>query len=162
MVSYLWSLLNQGLLTLISYCFWKREKASTINTTSEGCIIRTDFLLYNTYQELGCGEVKVGNVNDKMLEEDRDRLGEMLKKQLHDRIFHAKTKNEFKSFGFFIYNSTIEIYTCEFTINKEYAFVLLRSIILSTLKTTYTAMEETLETLMSFKVILRVVGHNLF
>ncbi|CEP09504.1 hypothetical protein [Parasitella parasitica] len=140
------------------YIEW--EKASATNTTSEGCNIRTDFLLYDTYQELGCGEVKVGNVCAKLLDEDRARLGEMLKKQLHDRIFHAKTQNEFKTFGFFIYNSTIEIYTCEFTNNKEYVFVLLRLITLPTLKTSYTAMEEALEIMMSFKEMIIASKHD--
>jgi hypothetical protein len=139
------------------------EKVSAMNTTSEGHAIRTDFLLYDTYQELGCGEVKVRNICAKLLEEDRTRLGEMLKKQLHDRIFHAKTQNEFKTFGFFIYNTTVEIYTCEFTNNKEYLFVLLRSLTLPTFKTSYTAaMEEALEIMMSFKVRLGVVIHILF
>ncbi|KAI8886241.1 hypothetical protein K501DRAFT_178080, partial [Backusella circina FSU 941] len=111
-------------------------------------------------QELGCGEVKFGNACAKLLEEDWARLREMFKKQPHDRIFYAKTQNEFKTFGFFIYNSTIEIYTCEFTNNKEYVFFLLRLITLPTLKTLYTAMEEALEIMMSFKEMITGSKHD--
>jgi hypothetical protein len=119
-------------------------------------------LIYDTYQELGCGEVKVGNVCPKLLEEDRARLGESMKKQLHNRIFRAKNESEFKTFGLFIHNTTIEMYTCKFTNNKEFVFVLLKSITLPTLKTSYTTMEETSEIMMSFKVRLGVVVHTLF
>jgi hypothetical protein len=111
---------------------------------------------------LGCGEVKVGGASEKLLEEDRTHLGEMLKKQLHDRIFHAKKLYEFVTFGILAHNITLELYSCEFTDEKEYLFTLLKTITLPTLKTSYTAMEESLEIMMSFKERLGIVVHILF
>lgn len=58
-------------------------------------MVRTDFLLYDNIQELGCGEVKLNCTDERLYEEDRARLGESLKKQLHYRIRQAKFQKNF-------------------------------------------------------------------
>ncbi|KAI8877160.1 hypothetical protein K501DRAFT_337607 [Backusella circina FSU 941] len=138
------------------------EKASVVNNDNqEGCLVRTDFLIYDKYQELGCGEVKIGGTSTKLLEEDRARLGETMKRQLHHRIHHAKSPHEFSTFGIFIYGTNIELFRCYFTNEKEYHFTLLKTIILPTERTTYNSMEETLEFLISFKECIISTTQNL-
>ncbi|RCH81821.1 hypothetical protein CU098_004869, partial [Rhizopus stolonifer] len=73
-------------------------------------MVRTDFLLYDSIQELGCGEVKLNCTDERLNEEDRARLGESLKKQLHYRIRRAKSTKEFYAFGIFVVDDIIELY----------------------------------------------------
>ncbi|KAI8997734.1 hypothetical protein BDB01DRAFT_864610 [Pilobolus umbonatus] len=87
-----------------------------------------DFLVYSNHQELGCGEIKVNGVGERLQEEDRARLGERLKNQLHHQIKAAKSREEFYVFGVFITDNIMELY-----------------------RSTYTSIEESLEILFSFK-----------
>lgn len=62
---------------------------SMTNNNIIGKTVRTDFLIFDQNQELGAGEIKVSCIDEKLKEEDRARLGEMLKRQLHKRIKEA-------------------------------------------------------------------------
>ncbi len=86
------------------------------------------------------------------LQEDRARLGERLKKQFHYRIKEAKSRREFYVFGVFITDNIMELYRNSFSKENRYDLVLLIKIMLPTLGSTYTSMEESLEILFSFKV----------
>ncbi|KAG0734714.1 hypothetical protein G6F57_013058 [Rhizopus arrhizus] len=87
---------------------WERSFATNKGNAEK--TIRTDFLLYTSNQELGCGEVKLNCANERLEEEDRARLGESLKQQLHYRIKQAKSTREFRVFGVFVVDNIIELY----------------------------------------------------
>ncbi|KAI8891228.1 hypothetical protein K501DRAFT_166721, partial [Backusella circina FSU 941] len=87
--------------------------------------------------------------------EDRARLGESLKKQMHYRIKQAKSTKEFYVFGIFVVDDIIELYCSSFSKEKGYSFVLLKKIVLPTLMTSYTSLEESLEILFSFKEMIK-------
>lgn len=82
--------------------FLYREKSSIINRISKGKTIAHNFLIYAKFQEIGCGEIKANHAEEKLQEEDRVRLGEHLKRQLHRRIKEAKSEREFHIFCIFI------------------------------------------------------------
>ncbi|KAI9251052.1 hypothetical protein BY458DRAFT_524159 [Sporodiniella umbellata] len=127
------------------------ERPSMTNKDTGGKTVTHDFLIYSNNQELGCGEVKIDGVGERLQEEDRARLGERLKKQLHYRIKEAKSIREFYVFGVFVVGNTMELYRSSFSKKNGYDFVLLRKIALPTLKSTYTSIEDSLEILFSFK-----------
>ncbi|KAG2192752.1 hypothetical protein INT47_008403 [Mucor saturninus] len=102
-------------------------------------------------RELGCGEIKVDGADDKLKDEVRARIGERLKKRLHCRIKEAKSEREFHVFGMFIADNIVELYHSSFSKEYGYDFVLLSKSILPTLNSTYTAIEESIEILSSFK-----------
>ncbi|GAA5810427.1 hypothetical protein MFLAVUS_003848 [Mucor flavus] len=106
------------------------------------------------HQEVGCGEIKVNEASKKLQEEDRARLGERLKRQLHSRIRQAKSTREFFVFGVFISGPKMELYRSSFSKENGYDFVLLSNITLPTTDTTYTSLEESLEVLFSFKHLM--------
>lgn len=112
---------------------------------------RTDFLIYSNNLVIGCGEVKL-QCDEKLKEEDRARLGETMKRQLHKRIYSAKGTKEFMTFEIFIVNLKLELYCCRFSEEKKYEFVLLKTITLPTVNNTYAYVEESLEVLFNFKV----------
>lgn len=62
----------------------------------------TDFIIINKGTELGCGEIKPIGTSIALLEEDRARLAETMKRQLNVRIVRAKSIKEFQTFGFYI------------------------------------------------------------
>ncbi|KAI7892322.1 uncharacterized protein EV154DRAFT_393403, partial [Mucor mucedo] len=97
--------------------------------------------------ELGCGEIKVDGADDKLKDEDRTRIGERLKKQLHCRIKEAKSERIFHVFGMFIADNIVELYHSSFSKEDGYDFVLSSKLILPTLNSTYTAIEESIEIL---------------
>ncbi|KAI9020150.1 hypothetical protein CLU79DRAFT_690578, partial [Phycomyces nitens] len=68
--------------------------------TDKGCKrVRTDFVLVANGQEVGCGEIKFPGTTSQLSEEDRARIAEMLKRQLHVRIMKSKDPKEFVTFG---------------------------------------------------------------
>lgn len=93
----------------------------------------------------------MNNASEELQEEDRARLGERLKKQLHHRIIKAKSEAEFVTFGIFISDSNVEVYRCSFTTENGYVLVLLSQLTLPTLGSTYNALEESLELLFILK-----------
>ncbi|KAI8059806.1 hypothetical protein BDF21DRAFT_142250 [Thamnidium elegans] len=127
------------------------EKPSITNQDTSGKTVTHDFLIYSNHQELGCGEIKVNGVGERLQEEGRARLGERLKKQLHRRIKEAKSRRELYVFGVFITDNIMELYRSSFSKENGYDLVLLSKIMLPTLGSTYTSIEESLEVLFSFK-----------
>ncbi|KAG0754843.1 hypothetical protein G6F29_012264 [Rhizopus arrhizus] len=127
------------------------EKPSITNKDTNGKLLTHDFLIHTSHQEVGCGEIKVNEASKKLQEEDRARLGERLKRQLHSRILQAKSTREFFVFGVFISGPKMELYRSSFSKENGYDFVLLSNITLPTTDTTYTSLEESLEVLFSFK-----------
>ncbi|KAI9273477.1 hypothetical protein EDC94DRAFT_580436 [Helicostylum pulchrum] len=127
------------------------EKPSITNQDTSGKTVTHHFLIYSNYQELGCGEIKVNGVGERLQEEDRARLGERLKRQLHHRIKEAKSRREFYVFSVFITDNIMELYRSSFSKENGYDLVLLSKIMLPTLGSTYTSIKESLEILFSFK-----------
>lgn len=136
-----------------------RERPFATNKGNTEKMVRTDFLLYTSNQELGCGEVKLNCADDRLEEEDRARLGESLKQQLQYRIKQAKSTREFRVFGVFVVDNIIELYCSSFSKENGYSFILLNKLTLPTLMTTYKSLEVPLEILFSFKVKLTLY-HN--
>ncbi|KAL9543715.1 hypothetical protein PS6_009135 [Mucor atramentarius] len=126
------------------------EKPSITNKDTNGKLLTHNFLIHTSHQEVGCGEINV-NEASKKLQEDRARLGERLKRQLHSRIRQAKSTREFFVFGVFISGPKMELYRSSFSKENGYDFVLLSNITLPTTDATYASLEESLEVLFSFK-----------
>jgi hypothetical protein len=61
-------------------------------------IIRADFTVYYKDIELVIVEVKPFNPDERLVELDEVRLGELAKKMLHKRMATAKTSKEFMIF----------------------------------------------------------------
>lgn len=124
------------------------------NLDTSGRLTTQDFIIYSDQQELGCGEIKVNNASTRLEEEDRARLGERMKRQLHHRIKQAKSTREFHLFGILISDNAMELYRSTFTVDKGYEMFKLKKITLPTLEPTYTSTAESLELLFTFKVTL--------
>ncbi|KAI8877740.1 hypothetical protein K501DRAFT_197552 [Backusella circina FSU 941] len=57
--------------------------------------------------EVGCGEVKRPGVSEALLNEDKMRVLEVMKRQLHLRLFHAKKEYEAVTFGILVQGTTV-------------------------------------------------------
>jgi hypothetical protein len=112
----------------------------------------TDFIILNEGRELGCGEIKPIGTPIALLEEDRARLAETMKRQLNVRIMKAKSIKEFQTFGFFIYGFEIELYVMRFDEENGYQLYLSQNITLPTTSSSYSNMDITLGLLLAFKV----------
>ncbi|KAG2212590.1 hypothetical protein INT47_000566, partial [Mucor saturninus] len=153
------STLNIACLLILSTKLFTTNNKSAIvqgeapltDKDTNGKLLTHDFLIHTSHQEVGCGEIKVNEASKKLQEEDRDRLGERLKRQLHSRIRQAKSTREFFVFGVFISGPKMELYRSSFSKENGCDFVLLSNITLPTADTTYTSLEESLEVLFSFK-----------
>ncbi|KAI8085963.1 uncharacterized protein B0P05DRAFT_28991 [Gilbertella persicaria] len=132
-------------------CKW--EKASTSNKNNECKKIRTDFVIMANGLEVGCGEVKTANTSFYLLEEDRARMAETLKRQLHVRMMKSKKTKEFVSFGILFDGFKIELYTMTFEAEKTPPYQLYEAekLTLPSSPETYVHFEETIEHLISFK-----------
>lgn len=68
--------------------------------------LRPDIILYYQQQEVvmevGCGEVKKPGVSKALLNEDKMRALEIIKRQLHLRLYRAKKEYEAVTFGILI------------------------------------------------------------
>lgn len=88
-------MIDHYLILSLFVLFFYREKSSLTNHDTKEKRLTHDFLIYNNNQEMRCGEIKVNDVSERLKEEDRARLGERLKKQIHHRIKAAKSRREF-------------------------------------------------------------------
>lgn len=104
--------------------------------------------------EIGCVEIKPFNTDDDDIENDRIRIAEVLKKQLHLRIAISKGTINHQTFGLMIYGSTVEFYCMNLDASDNYNFTLLKTATLPTLQDTYTYMAGTLEIFKSFKKMI--------
>lgn len=110
--------------------------------------------MYAKSQEIGCGEVKNWGVSDALLNNDRGRIVETMKRQLRSRVLKSKDQKEHVTFGIFCYGCTIKLYLMTFDNQAEISYQVYELIKSNAPSSpiTYTSMEETLECLLSFKV----------
>ncbi|CAO3615050.1 unnamed protein product [Mucor hiemalis] len=85
---------------------FKQQDASDIES------LRPDIILYHQQQEvvveIGCGEVKKPGVSESLLKEDKMRVLEVMKRQLHLRLYHAKKEYEAVTFGILVQGKVIK------------------------------------------------------
>lgn len=105
-------------------------------------------------QEVGCGEIKPPGTTSHLVEEDRARTAEILKRQLHVRIMESKDPKEFVTFGVVFNGFNIELYIMAFDFENtpSYQFYETEKLKLPSSPELYTNIEETIENLASFKV----------
>lgn len=103
-------------------------------------------------QEIGCGEIKTKGTSLSLLEEDRARIAEIMKRQLHVRIMKAKSEKEFITFGIFIYDIRMDVYVMRFSKKSGYQLYLLQTITLPTTPTSYSNIDISLAFLLAYKV----------
>lgn len=112
-------------------------------------------ILYYDGKRIGCSEVKKDhNIHFKLLESDRARIAETMKRQLRVRIMASKSEKEMITFGIFCSGHTIELYIMSFNSKAEVPYQLykIQTLKIPTSLSTYTHIEESLEYLKSFKV----------
>lgn len=138
---------------------------------------RPDMLFTLQGIEVGYGEIKPPDTNCALLDEDRARISELCKRQLHTRIKQAKSEKEFVTYGILIAGKDILFHlpclslrfeydhyyigshiemTCMFFNKGRYTYSLLKTLTLPTMKSTYGFMEEIMEVVTSWKVIRSV------
>ncbi|KAI7893922.1 uncharacterized protein EV154DRAFT_581529 [Mucor mucedo] len=93
----------------------------------------------NCVDGLGCGEIKVIVVDERLQEKDRARLGERLRNSF---TVESRKQNQ----------NSMELYRSLFSKEDGCDFVLLSTTMLPTSGSTYTALEESMEIIFSFKV----------
>ncbi|KAI9468468.1 MAG: hypothetical protein EXX96DRAFT_590738 [Benjaminiella poitrasii] len=132
---------------------YKWDKSSFKINADDNKKLRLDFIFYANDQEIGCGEVKVYNDNYSLLDNDRARIAETMKRQLHVRIMNCKEQKEMMTFGMFcnVYDIELYIMTFDDKVKQPYQFYKIRTLTVPSSRHTYTNMEETLEYLKSFK-----------
>lgn len=85
----------------------------------------------NTGAEIGTIEITIVDAVDSLVEEDKYRIAESLKKQLHKRLLHARQEKELITFGAMFYENKFEFSIMEFTENAKYDYTVYESIPLS-------------------------------
>ncbi|KAL0088628.1 hypothetical protein J3Q64DRAFT_1340482 [Phycomyces blakesleeanus] len=135
-------------------CKW--ERSSTLQASTACKKVRTDLILIANGQEVGCGEIKTPCPTSQLLEEDRSRIAETLKRQLHARIMKSKDVKEFFTFGIIFDGFNIELYMMIFDFQRTlpYQFYYVERVKLPTSFESYNNMEETIEYLLSFKNLI--------
>ncbi|KAI9028825.1 hypothetical protein CLU79DRAFT_514073 [Phycomyces nitens] len=135
---------------------YKWEKSSMLprGTASKG--IRMDFIILASGQEIGCGEIKPMGTTPQLINEDRARTVETLKRQIHGRILKSKNQKEFMTFGLIFNGFDIELYLMVFEIEgtEHYQFYKVDTLKLPSSPETYTSVEETVENLLIFKTLI--------
>lgn len=104
--------------------------------------------------EVGCGEIKPPNTNSHNVEEDRCRVPEHLKKQLHKRLQVASEEKELVTFGIFIFGEELDLSMMEFKEGK-YEHSIIKQLKLPTMHATFEHMDESLEFLLGFFDIIK-------
>ncbi|KAG2206123.1 hypothetical protein INT47_003772 [Mucor saturninus] len=131
---------------------FKQENAKANEVES----LRPDVIFYHEHQgmvmEVGCGEVKKPGVSQALLKEDKMRVLEVMKRQLHLRLFHAKKKYEAVTFGILVQGTNVILLKMEMDLedgvymyHEEYPFTI------PTTYDTHTHMAIALEAINSFK-----------
>lgn len=111
-------------------------------------------LITKNGQEIGCGEIKPPGTSESLVETDRARIAEIMKRQLHVRMMKSKDIKEHITFGIIFDGFNVELYSLTFnTIDCfPYKFNQLEKLKLPSSPELYNNMEETLEYLLGFKV----------
>ncbi|KAI8348669.1 hypothetical protein BD560DRAFT_410674 [Blakeslea trispora] len=119
--------------------------------------LRPDIIFYYQQQEeiveVGCGEVKKSGVSQALLDQDKMRVLEVMKRQLHLRLCRAKKEYEAVTFGILVQGTTVILLKMQMDLesgvymyHEEYPFTL------PTTYHTHTQMDIALETISNFKV----------
>lgn len=117
---------------------------------SSNCKERLGFVLCdNSTCVVGCGEIKPLNTPAKVIEEDRCRMAEFLKKKLHQRMIDAVEVSELQTFGVLVNGDIIELSVMKFE-EKEYKYCIIKILALPTTPSTYTHMQDSISYLLGF------------
>ncbi|KAL0091799.1 hypothetical protein J3Q64DRAFT_1634936 [Phycomyces blakesleeanus] len=123
---------------------------------------RPDFIIC-TFDgfEVGCGEIKQPGTNYNDVEEDRCRVPEQLKKQLHKRLQTASEEKELATFGCFVFGEELELSMMEFK-QGRYEYSVIKKLKLPTMCSTFERMDQSLEFLLGFFDIIKntIVGKD--
>ncbi|KAG1447006.1 hypothetical protein G6F56_009395 [Rhizopus delemar] len=119
--------------------------------------LRPDIIFYYQQQEevieVGCGEVKKPGVSQALLDEDKMRVLEMMKRQLHLRLCRAKKEYEAVTFGVLVQNTTVVLLRMQMDLaNGVYMYQEEQPFILPTTYHTHAHMDVALEVIIKFKV----------
>ncbi|KAG1336466.1 hypothetical protein G6F62_006250 [Rhizopus arrhizus] len=116
---------------------------------------RPDFIICTSDGfEVGCGEIKPPDTNSNEEKEDRCRIPEHLKKQLHMRLQVALEEKELVTFGFSIFGEELELSMMEFKEGK-YEYSIIKLLKLPTMYATFERMDESVEYLLGFFDIIK-------
>ncbi|CAO3658407.1 unnamed protein product [Rhizopus stolonifer] len=116
--------------------------------------------------EVGCGEVKKPGVSQALLDEDKIRVLEVMKRQLHLRLYHAKKEYEAATFGVLVQGATVILLEMKMDLeNGVYMYHEQQPFTLPTTHHTHAHMEIALEVITKFKnkmlnSLLRAEDHN--
>ncbi|KAL9536643.1 hypothetical protein MBANPS3_012489 [Mucor bainieri] len=100
--------------------------------------------------EIGTGEVKPPNTAIELIDIDRSRIAESLKKQLHRRLYTARSPKELCTFGILVYGNKLELTMMNLTASGSYDYRKVHDANLSTTFDDYAFINETLEIVCSF------------
>lgn len=103
----------------------------------------------NFGEEIGFGEIEPLNTPLDVLEEDRCRIAENLKKQLHRRMKGAVNVTELQTFGILVYGETVELSIMKFE-DGRYKYCIFKTLVIPTTPNTYKHMEQSLSFLLGF------------
>ncbi|CEP11768.1 hypothetical protein [Parasitella parasitica] len=124
---------------------------------------RPDFIICTSDGfEVGCGEIKLPKTACNEEEEDRCRVPEHLKKQLHMRLKVASEEKELVTYGILILSKKLQLSMMEFKEGK-YEYSVIKRLQLPTMESTYQyMMDESVEYLLGFFDTIRstIVARN--
>lgn len=112
---------------------------------------RHDIILYTKDgTEIASGEVNPMNAAQESVEEDKARIAESCKKQLHKRLYKARNKKELYTYRLLIYNDQFILTISHLTERGEYQHYTAYECALASKPDKYAFMAETLEILIHF------------
>lgn len=112
---------------------------------------RHDMIMYTQDGiEVGTGEIKPYQATDALAEEDRCRIAESCKKQLHQRLLVVTSKKELYTYGIMTNGNKVQLSALNLTDQGEYIYHILYDSLLPTARDTYAFMEEALANLAQF------------
>ncbi|KAI8636023.1 hypothetical protein BD408DRAFT_426789 [Parasitella parasitica] len=132
--------------------------------------LRPDIIFYFQQQEevveIGCGEVKKPGASQALLDKDKMRVLEMMKRQLHLRLCRAKKEYEAVTFGILVQGTMVILLQMQMDLeNGVYMYHEEQSFTLPTTYHTYVHMDIALEVINKFKdqmlnSLLKVEDHD--
>lgn len=96
----------------------------------KGGLERPDMVISHGGVTVGCGEIKPFHASRGLIDEDRARLPEFMKRILHERIVDAQTEEEFAVYGFLVTGGEVEISFMKL-VDGEYLYKIYTGIVLS-------------------------------
>ncbi|KAF9363147.1 hypothetical protein BGX34_004766 [Mortierella sp. NVP85] len=109
--------------------FWSLEERWDKRLDRSG-LERPDIVFSHNGVTVGCGEIKPFHTSKALIDEDRARLPEFMKRILHERVVGAQTEDEFAVFGFLVSGGEVEISLMRL-IDGEYLYKVYTGIVLS-------------------------------